>query len=141
LTAHGGEPRGRPRAVVFDTSVLIAAAFRPGSGSARLVEAVRAGRFRLVWDEPTRRESETLFRRIPPLSWGDVADLFSDEDRYTGAVDASAFGGVPDPEDRKFAALAAAAGATLVSLDAHLLRAGPEDQPVAVRPGALLSGD
>lgn len=124
--------------VVLDTNVLIAAAFRPGSRSAALVREVREGRVELVWDEPTRRESETLFRRIPPISWGDVSDLFREADRFTGSVDGSGFPSVPDPDDRKFAALAAAAGATLVSLDAHLLEAGLGDRPRVVRPDVVL---
>jgi len=124
--------------VVLDTNVLIAAAFRPASRSATLVREIREGRVGLVWDEPTRRESETLLRRIPPISWRDVSDLFRDEDRFPGSVDQRGFESVPDPDDRKFAALAAAAGATLVSLDAHLLEAGLGDRPRVVRPDVVL---
>lgn len=128
-------------ALVLDSNVLIAAAFRPGSHSGRLVQAVREGRYRLVWNEPTRRESERLMRRIPPISWSDVAGLFREEDHFTGPVDADAFGNVPDPDDRKFAALAAAAQATLVSLDTHLLGADLGEHPVVVRPGQLLGNE
>lgn len=124
--------------LVLDTNVLIAAAFRPNSRSGALVREVRQGRFRLVWDEPTRRESETLFGRIPPISWKDVADLFREEARFTGPVDAAGFESVPDAEDRKFAALAAASGATLVSLDAHLLDADLGARPRVVRPDVIL---
>jgi uncharacterized protein len=124
--------------LVLDTNVLIAAAFRPSSGSGRLVAAVRRGDFRLIWNEPTRAETERLFRRIPPIDWSDVTGLYRDEDRFDGVVDPAAFGAVPDPEDRKFAALAAATGATLVSLDADLLQAGLQGHPPVVRPGALL---
>lgn len=126
--------------LVLDTNVLIAAAFRPTSSSGRLVAAVRRGDFRLVWDEPTRAETERLLRKIPPIAWDDFSGLFRPEDRHEDPVDPSAFGVVPDPEDRKFAALAAAAGATLVSLDAHLLQASLEGHPAVVRPGALLEG-
>ena len=63
-----------PGEVVLDTNVFVAAGFNPGSHSARLIEAVRAGR-------------------------------------------------VPDPADRKFAALAEAARAPLVTSDAGLLNA------------------
>ncbi len=124
--------------LVLDTNVLIAAAFRPGSESGAVVDGVRAGRLRLVWDEPTRRETEALFRKIPPISWRSVADLYREADRFDGPVDPSAFGTVPDPEDRKFAALAAAAGALLVSLDAHLLDAALGGRPEVVRPGAVI---
>jgi predicted nucleic acid-binding protein len=135
------ESPSREGTVVLDTNVLIAAAFRPDSHSGRLVQAVREGRYRLVWNEPTRRESERLMRRIPPISWSDVAGIFRDENHFTGPVDAAAFGNVPDPDDRKFAALAAAAQATLVSLDTHLLGAELGERPVVMRPGQVLGED
>ena len=124
--------------LVLDTNVLIAAAFRPGSESGAVVAGVRAGRWRLVWDEPTRRETEALFRKIPPISWTAVEDLYREQDRFEGAVDPEAFGAVQDPEDLKLAALAAAAAAILVSLDAHLLDAGLGGSPEVVRPGAVI---
>lgn len=135
------ESPSREGTLVLDTNVLIAAAFRPDSRSGRLVQAVREGRYRLVWDEPTRRESERLMRRIPPISWSDVAGLFREENHFTGPIDDAAFGNVPDPDDRKFAALAAAAKAILVSLDTHLLAADLGEHPVVVRPGQLLGDE
>ena len=99
--------------VVLDTNVWVAAAFRPASASARLVAAVRAGRLRLVWDDPTRAETEFVLRSIPRLSWDEVAPLFREIDRFVGRTDLDRFSGIPDPADRKFAALAAAARAVL----------------------------
>src|SRR5690606_42093946 len=107
---------------------------RPGIRPAPLGREVREGRVGRVWAEPPRREDETLLRRIPPISWRDLSDLFRDEDRFPGSVDQRGFESVPAPDDRKFASLAAAAGATLVSLDAHLLEAGLGDRPRGVRP-------
>ena len=43
--------------VVLDTNVFVAAGFNPGSHSARLVEAVRDRRLRMIWDEATREEA------------------------------------------------------------------------------------
>jgi predicted nucleic acid-binding protein len=106
---------------VLDTNVFVAAGFNPRSASARILDAVRAGRYRLIWNEPTRRETEMILRRIPRLRWEDVADLFRPEGEFTGPVDPDAFAFITDPDDRKFAALSAAAGAPLVTNDNHLL--------------------
>ncbi len=126
--------------VVLDTNVLIASAFRPGSGSGRVVRAVREGLLPLRWDPATRDETERLFRRIPPIDWGQIAALYREEGRVEVPPSApGAFDGVPDPEDRKFAALARAAGAVLVSMDAHLLRAGLGTDPEVVTPGELVA--
>ena len=116
----------QPLRVVLDTNVLVAAGFRPRSASARVVAAVRDGLLHLVWDEATRAETERIVRRIPRLDRDAVAGLYAPTGRWDGGTDPAAFGHVPDPDDRKFAALAAAAGATLVTMDEHLLagRAG-----------------
>jgi uncharacterized protein len=62
-------------------------------------------------------------RRIPRLSWGAVAELFREEDRFDGTAHPDKFGYVPDPTDRKFAALAAAVSVPLVTSDRGLLNA------------------
>lgn len=108
-------------AVILDTNVFVAAAFRKNSVSARIVEKVRSGRLRLIWNEETRRETEHVLTRIPPVSWRDVAGLFRDEDRFEGETAPQTFDYIQDPDDRKYAALAAAAGVVLVSSDDHLL--------------------
>lgn len=110
--------------MVLDTSVLVAAAFKPRSASGRVVDAVRSGGLRLVWDEATRAETERIFRKIPPLSWEAISGLFREENRRFPTSDPATFDAVPDPEDRKFAALSAETRATLVTLDEHLLGAG-----------------
>lgn len=108
-----------PRAV-FDTNVFVAAGFNPGSASAVLLRAVREGRIDLVWNEATRRETRAVLVRIPRLSWEVFADLFRPESKGPDATH-EAVSCVEDPQDRKFAALALAAQATLVSADDHLL--------------------
>ncbi len=112
-----------PGEVVLDTNVFVAAGFNPRSHSARLVQAVRDGRLRMIWDDATRKETEHVMRRIPPLSWTRVAGLFRAEDRFGGPTHPEAYGFVPDPADRKFAALAEAVEAPLVTSDAGLLNA------------------
>jgi predicted nucleic acid-binding protein len=52
---------------------------------------------------------------------GADSKAFRPEWKYTGATGPDAFGEVEDPDDRKFAALAAASGAVLVTNDRHLL--------------------
>jgi len=129
------------RRVILDTNVFIAAAFRPASASGRLVEAVRQGELRLVWDEPTRTETRRLMEKIPPIDWGAVAPLFQEEGKMTGELpDPASFEGVSDPEDRKFAALAAATGTTLVTLDRHLLEGGLEGEVNVVTPTGWWEG-
>jgi putative PIN family toxin of toxin-antitoxin system len=124
---------GRSR-VVLDTNVFVAAGFNPGSHSARLVEAVRDRRLRMVWDDAIRTEVEHVMRQIPRLSWARIADLFRSEDRFSGATHPEAVGFVPDPADRKFAALAEAAQAPLITSDAGLLNAGGEMAVPVLKP-------
>jgi uncharacterized protein len=107
--------------VVIDTNVFVAAGFNPGSAAARILDRVRDGRFQLVWNRPTRDETEMILRRIPRLDWGQFAELFQPEAEYSGSVDPDAFAAVPDRDDRKFAALSAAGKAPLVTSDYDLL--------------------
>jgi predicted nucleic acid-binding protein len=108
-------------AVILDTNVFVAAGFNPRSASAKIVEAVKRGELRMVWNDATRREIEHIVQRIPPLRAHSVSDLFRPRDRYTAATHPERFAFIPDPDDRKFAALADATGATLISNDDHLL--------------------
>ena len=105
-----------------------------------MVEAVRAGTLRLVWSEPTRKETKALLSRIPPTSWEAVAELFQEENRRSIEFETTAFATVKDPEDRKFAALATSADAVLLTLDRHLLAADLDDTCVVRTPSAFLEG-
>jgi len=107
--------------LVLDTNVFVAAGFKPRSSSAIIIDAVRQGRQRLVWDEATRGETEHVIRRIPPLDWSRFSGLFEIAGEYRGMADQRPFERIADPDDRKFAALAAATGSILVSSDAHFL--------------------
>lgn len=110
--------------VVLDTNVFVAAGFNPRSASSRIVEAVRSGRLRMAWSPVTRGETERVLERIPPLSWAPFAPLFRAADRRDDPpADPGRYAAVADPEDRKFAALAHASGALLVTADDHLLSA------------------
>ena len=107
--------------IVIDTNVFVAAGFNSKSAAARILAAVREGRLLLVWNTPTRRETETILRRIPGLDWARVADLFRPEGEFTGPVDPDAFVMIADRDDRKFVALSAAATSPLVTNDNHVL--------------------
>ena len=119
---------------VLDSNVFVAAGSNPGSHSARLVEAVRDGRLRMIWDDATHAEIEHVMRQIPRLSWTRIADLFRSEDRFGGSTHPEAFGFVPDPADRKFAALADAVQAPLVTSDAGLLNVSGQMAVPVVKP-------
>ena len=107
--------------VVLDTNVLVAAGFNPRSASARIVDAVKRARARMVWNDATRRETERIVQQIPPLRRRPVTELFRPENQVLTPTHPEHFAEIPDPDDRKFAALARAAGAVLISNDKHLL--------------------
>jgi predicted nucleic acid-binding protein len=114
--------RSDPIPVILDTNVFVGAGFNPSSHSARLLDAVRGGRLRMIWNDATRRETERILRQIPRLSWAHVAPLFLEADRFQGETHPDQFDYVPDPADRKFAALADATDVPLVTSDDDLLQ-------------------
>jgi len=114
-------PTRHAHAVVLDTNVFVAAAFNRQSRAARIIDWIRDERLLLVWNEATRRETRAILRKIPPISWEPFSDLFGEDGCFRGIVNPSWFGQVRDPDDRKFAALAYAAGATLITQDDDLL--------------------
>jgi predicted nucleic acid-binding protein len=109
------------RRVVLDTNVFVAAGFNPRSHAARLLRTVREGALVLAWHVETRAEVLHVLGRIPPLRHLTIAELFRHEAEYTAPLDHTAYAFIADPADRVFAALAEAAGAALVTNDAHLL--------------------
>jgi predicted nucleic acid-binding protein len=123
--------------VVVDTNVFVAAGFNPRSTSARILEAVERGQLRMMWNDATRREIERVLHRIPPLRGRAATRVFRPEGRVTVDTRPERFAEIPDADDWKFAALAHAAGATLISSDAHLLRyCGPLELTV-LAPGSF----
>ena len=53
--------------VVIDTNVFVAAGFNARSAWERILAGIRERRLQLVWNKPTRRETEIVLRRIPLL--------------------------------------------------------------------------
>jgi putative PIN family toxin of toxin-antitoxin system len=124
-----------PPVVVLDTNVFVAAGFNLRSASRKIVDAVKQGQVRMLWSDATRREIEHVMQRIPPLRTQNVTDLFRPEDRFTAATHPERFADIPDPDDRKFAALTHAAGAILISNDDHLLRQRNHSDLAVLTPG------
>jgi hypothetical protein len=83
--------------VVLDTNVFVGAGFNPRSHSALLLDAVRDGRLHMVWDDAIHEEIEHVLRRIPGLSWGAVAAVFRDEDRFDGDTHPDSSATCPTP--------------------------------------------
>jgi predicted nucleic acid-binding protein len=106
--------------LVLDTNVFVAAGFNSESASARIIGSVRAGDLKLIWNEETRRETRAVVEQIPPLSWTSFSGLFREGGRYRGKTEPEKIGYVPDPADRKFAALARATESALVTNDDDL---------------------
>jgi uncharacterized protein len=107
--------------IVLDTNILVAAGFNKSSRSADLLQLLRQGKLRLVWNQATLNETREVVQKIPPLDWNEITGLYSAETEFTGPTSPNSFQEIADPDDRKFAALAAAAGAVLISNDDHLL--------------------
>ena len=107
--------------VILDTNVFVAAGFKPTGSSAAIIDAVRNRRLPMAWSEATRAETQNVLRRIPPLRWERFSDVFDLAWEYRGTIDLTPFELIADPQDRKFAALAAATGGILVSSDGHFL--------------------
>ncbi|HKK30870.1 MAG TPA: PIN domain-containing protein [Alphaproteobacteria bacterium] len=122
--------------VILDTNVFVAAGFNLKSASAKLLEEIEAGRLALIWNQATRRETQSVLDRIPPLGWRDVHCLFNPEFQHGDEGRLSAVSFVEDPADRKFAALAVASGAPLVTMDEDLLT--HRDRLDVLTPGEFL---
>ncbi|WP_287155509.1 PIN domain-containing protein [Euryhalocaulis sp.] len=120
---------------MLDTNVFVGAGFNPRSASARLIAAAREGGLILVWAEETRAETRRILEKIPPLDWPAAAPLFTEAGRFDGPLDLAAMQAVPDPEDRKFAALSAAADVPVVSSDSDLLDVRGVIGAVVLTPG------
>lgn len=127
-----------PKAVL-DTNVFVGAGLNPRSSSARLLKLIAAGKVKLVWSEATKRETAFILRRIPRLSWNDVEPLFRPEARCSADLRVEEFNYIVDPDDRKFAALAAVAGAPLVTTDHLLLKCRGSGRLSIVTPAEFLT--
>jgi uncharacterized protein len=107
--------------VILDTNIFVAAGFKSTSYSAQIVEQIRSGQLQIVWSEETLQETEFIVRKIPPLSWENFSSLFQLENCYSGPLSPQNFQQISDRADIKFAALAAATGAVLITMDRDFL--------------------
>ena len=134
---HRGQ-QDTPR-LVLDTNVFVAAGFNPRSSSARILERVREGSWTMAWNRDTRRETEAVLAQIPPLSGRSAEAAFFPEAEVTAQTHPERFSLIEDPDDRKFAALAAVADAILVTNDDHLLSQRDRMEVEVLTPGELMA--
>ena len=125
----------------MDTNLLVAAAYAPGSASAGLLAGVRAGCLRWAVSPAAFAEYRFVVPRAVRRPGGValiLATLRHAEPVVPGAAAVAAARGVSDdPDDDRFLALAAAAGAdALLSNDRHLLDVGAYAGVPVSRPGA-----
>lgn len=121
--------------VVVDTNVFVGAAFNRASASAEVIQWVRDRRVSMPWTDWTFREVRHVLRKIPPISWDAFEDLFRPDDQWPGPLPEEDLEWVSDPEDRKFAALARATEAVLISNDHHLVDRRAEASFTVLTPG------
>lgn len=107
--------------VVLDTNVFVAAGFNPDSSSARILDLIRSGDLQFVWDNDTKRETRRILEQIPPLQWWNFDEIFAPGAEFEGHIEPQNYPEIEDSTDRKFAALADAARAILISNDDDLL--------------------
>lgn len=124
-----------PHPVVVDTNTFVAAAFNKHSHSAHIFDEIREGQLKLVWNDATLGEIRKVVKKIPPIDWEKFAHLFTGANRYDGDTNEDAYKHVPDATDRKFAALAAATNAVLITQDDHLLKTREQGDVDIVAPG------
>jgi hypothetical protein len=86
--------------------------------------------------DPTRDRNDPASNSSPGLEKG--RRLFRPEGKFAGSVDPDAFALITDPDDRKFAALSAAAKAPLVTNDSHVLAQSRAVGIEALTPSAFL---
>jgi putative PIN family toxin of toxin-antitoxin system len=120
--------------VVLDTNVLVAAAYNAASASRRLVETCLSGELAAVLSPALRREYEFILARAAQgQPYLDRLRLLLDRAEVVEPTSTPRV--VPDdPDDDKLVAVALAAGAVLVSNDAHLLAVAGHQGLQVVRP-------
>ena len=132
----------RPKRVVLDTNVLIAAAWNKGSASRRIVEACLDGKaMRAVSSPALRREYEFIVKRATRKSKYRKSLQRLIETAEVVECDARSMGiEVPaDPEDAKVLATAIAGKVdALIGNDHHLLDLAFDSQVPILRPGEFL---
>lgn len=134
------DPTGCSKFVVVDTNVFVAAGFHPRSRSAEIFHLVRARKLHLIWSDRIRDEVNHTVGRIRMLPHDLLDGLFREENRRDEPGDLAEYAYVEDPADRVFAALAASAGAILITTDHHLLQWRERIPAPVVRPGEFMDG-
>lgn len=123
--------------VVLDTNILVAAAYNPGSASRRAVEACLAGLLTAIVSPALVREYDRILARaVRGRPYIERLRLLIETAEVVEPAEVPRV--VPDdPEDDKLVAAAQAAGAAVVSNDAHLLAVAGVEGLCVVRPAAV----
>jgi uncharacterized protein len=120
--------------VVLDTNVLVAAVYNPDSASRRVVEACLRGELTAILSPALRSEYEFILARAargrPYLE--QIRRLLDSAEMVDPAETPRVV--EKDPEDDKLVAAALAAGAILVTNDAHLLAIAGHEGLRVMRP-------
>src|SRR5690606_18156420 len=114
--------------VLLDSNIVVAAGFNPASKSAAIIQHIEAGDLKFGWNRSSKTETRRVLYQILFLSCRTFEELCTPETEFE-----------QDPDDRKFAALATASGATLVSNDDHLLSIRDRLDIAIMKPGELMA--
>lgn len=125
--------------VILDTNIFVAAGFNRRSSSRIIISMIEDEQIKMVWNQRTLSETRRIINQIPVLHWSRFVHIFREESEYTGETHPEDFDFIPDPEDRKFAALAAATGATLITNDTHFLNVREEFSGSILQPREWLA--
>jgi putative PIN family toxin of toxin-antitoxin system len=122
------------RRVVLDTNVLVAAAYNPDSASRQVVEACLKGELTAVLSSALRREYEFILARAARgQPYRDRLQQLLE--KAEGIIPEETPRMVPDdPDDDKLVAAALAAGAVVVTNDAHVLAVAGHNGLQVMRP-------
>lgn len=103
--------------VVLDTNVLVSALLNPLGRPADVLRLVQIGALRLAYDARILDEYRRVLRRPRfPFAGGEIGALLeSFAGEGLAVTPPPVAGALPDPADRPFLEVAAAAGATLVT--------------------------
>ena len=93
----------------------------------------------MVWHQLTRKETQFIVSKIPPLSWEAIAELFQPVGEYSGELTPDAYDYISDTEDRKFAALCDVTQTPLITMDRVLLAARDVDSLLIMSPHEFFS--
>ncbi len=107
--------------VVLDTNIFVSASFNKKSNSHKIFELIKNNKVQFIWNPDTKDETKYILKKIPVIKWDRFKDIFKPEYEFTKKVTDKKFTEIQDHSDRKFANLAYASTAVLITSDQHFL--------------------